>query len=68
MKKNCYLYVDSRLPINEQKMSVMCEDCHKTHNFGSFWSADRGYGNWLINCKLCNAIIFDEVENDKTDI
>lgn len=65
MKKNCYWYVDSRLPPEQQVVSAMCEECHKTHKFGAFWPAVRGYGQWKVNCKLCKAVIFDEIVQEK---
>ena len=67
MKKNCYWYVDSRLPRDQQVVSAMCEECHKTNNFGAFWSASRGYGKWKVDCKLCNTVIFDETGEEKGD-
>lgn len=55
---NCWFWIDCRVPEEERKMSILCEDCHEDFpNVGYFWEAWRGYGPWNIKCGECGKVI-----------
>jgi len=56
--KDCYWYVDERIPEAERKMMAMCAKCHKSHGFGWFWEGSAlGYGDYDLKCSICETTI-----------
>jgi len=59
IQENCYWYIDESVPENEQKISAMCEQCHKTKQAGWFWKGkEQGYGDYDVSCSLCKTPIY----------
>jgi len=54
VQKDCYYFVDDKLPEEERIMQAMCAECHKTHNLGWFWKgSELGYGDFDLMCSIC---------------
>lgn len=67
MSKNCYLWIDSDLPEEEQYLQIFCEHCRqeKHPNLGWFWDgAAKGYGPYDYICGECGEIIHKAPEGN----
>ena len=56
MSENCIWYVHGSADIPDEKRTVdaACIDCAQKHDIqGMFWEANRGYGEYDLDCKLC---------------
>jgi DNA-directed RNA polymerase subunit RPC12/RpoP len=63
MSENCYFYIPET---EEQKMSVLCMECHKKHHpeSGWFWEGTKlGYGPWTYKCNICEHIVHQPQES-----
>ena len=67
--ENCYFFIDSDCPKEEQRMAVMCIKCHdeKYPKLGWLWHAEsKGYGPFKYICKKCNKVIYEpKIENEQ---
>lgn len=64
-KEDCYFYTDSKLPVSEQDIRVMCVECHKKNlTIGWFWEGSRlGYGPFDFICHDCGHVIHSKKDN-----
>jgi hypothetical protein len=67
MKNDCYWFVDAARPVEEQTIQAMCLECHTTNNFGWYWSAKQGYGDYDVFCSICKKPIYLKEDNDQTN-
>lgn len=65
--KGCYFWIDSRIPEDERRMSVMCTKCHDEHHptMGGYYDFANGIGPWDIICGECGEILRKHVDQEK---
>jgi len=58
-KPDCFFYTEESLPLEQQKIKVMCVECKKKNpDLGWFWEGSRlGYGPFVFVCSKCGTII-----------
>lgn len=74
--EDCYFWIDQSVPEDEQKMNVLCVECHdeKRPELGWFWEGStKGYGPFDFICEICGRTIHtsnntkeNSNENDQT--
>lgn len=70
MSEDCYFFIDPSVPQEQQKMSVLCVECHNEHmpDTGMFWAGSReGYGPFNYKCCLCGKFVHQVEECQNTD-
>jgi hypothetical protein len=70
MRNDCYFYIDTSLPENEQKVAGVCTDCQRIKKFEPvwYWSGKRGYGDYDLCCSICKKPIYiRESNNDQAN-
>jgi hypothetical protein len=66
--KPCYFWIDNSVPFEEQVVVAICESCQNSKQLKNAWFWQDKYGNFDINCHICNCAIhnFDQkARNDK---
>lgn len=63
--EDCYFYIDANLPEDQQKVSPMCQECHKNFpDLGWLWEGSKmGYGPFDFICSKCGHVIFSPPSN-----
>jgi hypothetical protein len=62
MQEDCYFWIDSSIPEEEQTINVLCIECHDTKHpkLGWFWEGStKGYGPYNFVCDFCQKIIHE---------
>jgi len=65
---DCYFFVDEEVPLKEQKISVLCVECHDTKmpETGMFYQGSKeGYGPFNYKCCLCGNLVHESDESNE---
>lgn len=65
MPESCYFYIDTDLPLSEQKVKPICLECHdkSASKVGSYWDGSNGYGPFDFICATCGKVIYKGTED-----
>lgn len=59
---DCFFFIDTSIPEDEQHMSVLCVECHDAYypkDFGWFYRGSiEGYGPFEYRCERCQKAIY----------
>lgn len=71
-RPDCYFFIDSELPEEEQSVSAMHVECRDEEMPGTGWfyrGSVEGYGPFEYKCAICGNIIYDgnQGPNDEDD-
>ena len=55
--KPCFFWIDSSLKEEDQMIVAICKECQEKEKKENQWFWKEGYGNFDINCHICNAYI-----------
>ena len=66
--KSVYFWIDCREKEEEHHISVMCQECHDTKmpEIGWLWHGSKGYGPFNIICDLCEKVVHEGENDDKS--
>ncbi len=65
MQEDCYWYLDES---SEPRIVAKCVECNKKDNLGWFWNGKKiGYGDYDLNCSICNKVIYKKDEKEQKD-
>jgi hypothetical protein len=53
----CFFWIDNSLNEEDQIVVAICEECQKTQKKENAWFWKDGYGNFDVNCHICNCFI-----------
>lgn len=55
--KPCFFWIDNSLKEENQIIIAICEECQKKEKKENAWFWKDGYGNFDVNCHICNTYI-----------
>lgn len=70
MSNDCYFFVDSTVPEEQQKISVLCVECHNTKmpKTGMFYQGSKdGYGPFNYKCCVCSKLVHKANEDETSN-
>ena len=60
--KDCYLVIRYDEAQRTEVISPLCEKCGEDLEEAMFWPGERGYSEYLWQCKECGDVIYDPEE------
>lgn len=68
--KDCYFILDINEVEENQKITIICVDCHKKQHMdkGWFWDGSvRGYSSYVFKCSMCESIIHQPATEEEDE-